>query len=126
LLTKCIELLSRPNSEGLRENMCNLDYPGQARQSLTRTQVTACIPPEMQYACRYWVYHAQQGKSEAHDDDVIHTFLKRHFLHWLEALSLIGCLANAIDYVGMLQLLVAVSVCDGSAHRRASLTKMVA
>jgi DNA polymerase III delta prime subunit len=126
LLTKCIELLSRPNSEGLRENMCNLDYPGQARQSLTRTQVTACVPPEMQYACRYWVYHAQQGKSEAHDDDVIHTFLKRHFLHWLEALSLMGCLANAIDYVGMLQLLVAVSVCDGSAHRRASLTKMVA
>lgn len=122
LFTKCLDLLSRPDPEGLGENMGNLSYPGQPRWDLPPGQVTARLPPEMQYACRYWIYHAQQSKSQVRDDDSIYMFLKRHFLHWLEALSFMDCLASAIDYVGTLQSLVVVSGGDRSTYRGALLT----
>lgn len=117
LFTKCIELLSRPDQMGLRENICSLSYPGQLRRDVHHSQLIAELPPEMQYACRYWVYHAHQSRIKACDDDIIHVFLKRHFLHWLEALSLLDCLATAIDYVSILQLLVAVSITHQKLHR---------
>lgn len=74
LLTKCIGLLSR-DPHGLRENICGLDYPGQPRWDLTPDQVVEHLPVEMQYACRHWVYHAQQSRRKAYDNDVVHTFL---------------------------------------------------
>ncbi|OQN95054.1 hypothetical protein B0A48_18850 [Cryoendolithus antarcticus] len=37
------------------------------------------------------------------DDGQVHRFLLNHFLHWLEALSWIGKLSNAIAYISSLQ-----------------------
>ena len=39
----------------------------------------------------------------------MHVFLQKHFLHWLEALSLINRIAEVIEYIGVLQSLVSVS-----------------
>lgn len=109
LLTKCLELLSRPSPEGLYENMCNLGYPGQPRRDLAPAIVQARLPPAIQYACRYWIHHAQHSRTEIHDDGEVHDFLRKHFLHWLEALSLLDRLAEAIEYVKTLQSLASVS-----------------
>jgi hypothetical protein len=104
LATKCLELLSRP--DGLRENLCDLDYPGQLRQDVDRTTIDERLTPAFQYACRYWVYHVQQSKVSIRDDDEVHVFLQRHFLHWLEALSLMNRLAEVIGHISILQLQV--------------------
>ena len=107
LLTKCLELLSGPG--GLRENLCDLSYPGQQRREIDPIVINKHLSPALQYACRYWVHHAQYSKVQIRDDDEVYVFLREHFLHWLEALSLMNRLAEVIGYIGVLQSLVSVS-----------------
>lgn len=112
LLTKCLQLLSGTKdlgSRGLRENMCELKYPGQPRREIPLTEINLRLSPAFQYACRYWVHHAQQSNVELHDEGQEHVFLKKHFLHWLEAMSLINRLVNVIVYLDVLLSLVPVS-----------------
>jgi len=106
LLTRCLELLSGP--DGLRENLCDL-YPGQPRREVDSAMISKRLSPAFQYACRYWVHHVQHGKVQIHDDDEVHVFLQKHFLHWLEALSLMNRIAEVIGYIGVLQSFVSVS-----------------
>src|SRR2546430_14771495 len=47
LLTKCLNLLS--GSNGLRENMCDLSYPGQPRRELGSTVINERLSPALQY-----------------------------------------------------------------------------
>ena len=42
------------------------------------------------------------------DDDQVYDFLTRHFLHWIEALSLMGRGSEIIDIIKTLQTLVEV------------------
>lgn len=107
LFTKCLKLLSGP--DGLRENLCDLKYPGQPRQEVDPTMINERFLPVFQYACRYWVHHVQHSMASIHDDDKVHVFLRKHFLHWLEALSLMNRIAEVIGQVGVLQSLVSVS-----------------
>lgn len=111
LLEKCLNLLSHSN--GLRENLCNLSFPGQLRGEVDSTVINQCISPAIQYACQYWVHHAQQGEIKIFDEDQVHTFLQKHFLHWLEVMSLINKLAEVIAHVATLRSL-AVSAPEGS------------
>lgn len=107
LLTRCLELLS--DSDGLRENICDLKHPGQSRQEIDSSTIKECLLPALQYACRYWVHHAQQSEIQLLDNDEVHVFLREHFLHWFEALSLMNTSAAVIGYVGALQSLLHVS-----------------
>lgn len=107
LLTKCLELLSGPDF--LQENMCDLKYPGQPRREIDPTMIDERLSHVFKYACRYWVHHAQHSKVLIHDDDEVHVFLRKHFLHWLEALSLINRIADVIGQLGVLQSCVSVS-----------------
>jgi hypothetical protein len=36
------------------------------------------------------------------DEDEVYMFLQKYFLHWLEALSLMGRIAEVIGHVGIL------------------------
>lgn len=107
LSDKCLKLLSADN--GLQENMCDLTYPGQLRREIDPAIIVRRLPPEFQYACRYWVHHRQHSKAQIDDVDDVYVFLQRHFLHWLEALSLMNRISETIRLLGILQLLVAVS-----------------
>ncbi|KIW25442.1 uncharacterized protein PV07_08615 [Cladophialophora immunda] len=110
LLMKCLQLLS--GSNGLRENLCDLEYPGQLRQEVDRATVNKCLSPALQYACRYWVYHVRHGMDRTHKDEVhdkVYKFLRQYFLYWLEALSLMDRIAEVIEYVSDLQSLISVS-----------------
>ncbi|KIX07175.1 uncharacterized protein Z518_01828 [Rhinocladiella mackenziei CBS 650.93] len=95
------QLLS--GSNGLRENLCDLDYPGQPRRELDSIIINERLSPAFQYACRYWVHHVQRSMVPIHDDDEVHKFLRKHFLHWLEALSLINRIAEVIVYISAWQ-----------------------
>ena len=107
LLSKCLQLLSRP--EGLQKNLCKLEYPGKPRREIDQTTINNRLSSAFQYACRYWVQHIKHGKVEIHDQDDVHTFLQEHFLHWLEAMSLMNRLAEVIEQLRILQSLVSVS-----------------
>src|SRR5262249_6977889 len=118
LLTKCLGLLSKPSPKGLCENMCGLSYPGQLRRELGHDIIQGRLPPAMQYACRYWTHHAHHSGAEIRDDGEVHNFLQKHFLHWLEALSLINKISEVIRYVSILQSLTSVSDTLGGISER--------
>lgn len=103
----CLRVLSAP--EGLRENICDLDHPGQPRREVESVTIVSRLTPTLQYACRYWVYHIQHSSNNIEDLGEVHTFLRKHFLHWLEALSLMDQLSEAIGLVHILQSCTLVS-----------------
>ena len=94
---RCLELLSEP--ECLQENICRLPSPGTLRSEVSQIEVDKHLPKYVQYACRYWVYHLEHGKSATHVEGSVHGFLQKHLLHWLEALSLVGGMNNSLSMV---------------------------
>ncbi|TFA98360.1 hypothetical protein CCMA1212_009831 [Trichoderma ghanense] len=86
LATRCLVLLRG----ALKENICNLKSPGTDRSQVAEETIQTSIPQEVQYACRFWIYHLAKCGLHPSDESEWHVFLKCHFLHWLEALVLLG------------------------------------
>ncbi|CAG1992151.1 unnamed protein product [Fusarium graminearum] len=74
----------------LQPDICRLRNPGTHRSALKPEFLNACMPPEVQYACLYWVNHQIVAGLGPGDASRILTFLKQHLLHWFEAMSLLG------------------------------------
>jgi hypothetical protein len=107
LASYCLELMSGP--DGLRQNMCGLQ-PGTLGSEVDGGIVSSYMSPELRYACRYWVYHLKQSQRQRHisNEDSTYMFLQKHFLHWLEAMSLIGDSNTCVNLVETLCALVDV------------------
>nr|CEG04745.1 unnamed protein product [Fusarium clavum] len=83
---RCLDLMET----NLRKDICNINRPGTSRFSIQQQVIDVCFPLEVRYACLYWAYHMRQAGMIPEDDGDVHRYLSRHFLHWLEALSLTG------------------------------------
>lgn len=103
----CIRVMERENG-GLKRNICDISSFGTLRTELDPLSIQAKLPTELQYACRYWVSHLHQGHVKLVDHDEIHHFLKKHFLHWLEALGLMGVITEAVGMTNILMSIVKV------------------
>jgi hypothetical protein len=93
----------------LKRDICGLQLPGKLRSDVDQQTIDAALPPEAQYACRYWVHHLKESKSSIKDGDPVHSFLTSHFLYWLEALGLLGQIADSISMTE--DLLALLDVC---------------
>ena len=67
------------------------------------------------YSCVYWVDHlcdieTGHDKIGLGDNGVVHVFLKEHFLHWMEALSLLKSISNGILAISKLRSFLTVSI----------------
>ncbi|KAI9772614.1 MAG: hypothetical protein M1839_002427 [Geoglossum umbratile] len=99
LAEHCLRLLS----VSLRRDIGDLSMPGALTSELNGT-VERYLPVPVQYACRYWVGHLQQSKVGLCDDNgQVHVFLQTHFLHWIEALSLMGKMSEGVLMLTALQ-----------------------
>ena len=107
LATKCLNLLSERSH--LKKDICGLQMPGRRRTDVDEQTILARLPSEVQYACRYWIYHLKGSKRKVRDGDDVHQFLARYLLHWLEALSLIGRVSESIGMIDELQSMTDVS-----------------
>jgi len=107
LATGCLQLLMKNGN--LKENICQLQIPGKPREDVDKQDIDKHLPPEVQYACLFWVHHWKRSANKVKNGDQAHKFLRRHFLHWLEALSLIGKISESNSMIGTLQSLIAVS-----------------
>lgn len=103
LLDGCLQLLSK----SLKQDICELNAPGMLAVNVESDRAEQCIPPELQYACRYWVRHLQKSGTRLQDGDRIHRFLQNHLLHWLEALGWMGKVPEGIHAVLDLESLAA-------------------
>ncbi|KAM0363087.1 hypothetical protein ACHAO7_011407 [Fusarium culmorum] len=82
---------------GLRENICSLSFPGMRRSVVDHQQLEKTLSSQLQYACMHWVYHQMEGNRKLNDDNEVYDFLTTHFLHWLEAMSLLGRVKECLD-----------------------------
>ncbi|KZT36307.1 hypothetical protein SISSUDRAFT_957629, partial [Sistotremastrum suecicum HHB10207 ss-3] len=84
---RCLRLMNST----LKRNICNLpDNLLFDEIDDLSSSVTTNIPPELRYACRYWVDHVT--RSEGQENllvDLSSKFLHAHSLEWLEVMSLI-------------------------------------
>ncbi|KAF4449671.1 putative WD-repeat protein [Fusarium austroafricanum] len=104
LATRCLDLLM--NKGTLKEDICGLRMPGTLREAVDSRKVDSYLPFEVQYACLYWVFHLKGSRVSLDDERQVLRFLQHHFLHWLEALSLIGRISESIGLIDELQSLI--------------------
>ncbi|KAH8654671.1 WD40-repeat-containing domain protein [Ilyonectria robusta] len=97
LAARCLHLLS--TGDTLRRDICNLRLPGTARSEIGQQTIHDALPPEVQYACRYWVYHWKESNCTIRDGNLVDRFLTCHLLHWLEALGLLGRISESVGMV---------------------------
>jgi hypothetical protein len=96
-------------ASGLHQDMCCLSGPGVLRSEIDDGTVASSLPPELQYACRYWISHLTQAQQDMVDGDTTHLFLQKHLLHWLEAMGLMRKSSRCVHLLDNLQALAGVS-----------------
>lgn len=85
LAMRCINAMSSPSP--LKRNIYDVSSPGMLATDLGSSQIEQRLPPDVQYACLYWVQHLRESGNQVYDEGEVHQFLQVHLLHWLEALS---------------------------------------
>ena len=100
-------------SKTLRRDIYNLQDPGGMMKDVPDPDPLASI----RYSCVFWVDHLCKAddtsldwKKKLSDDGAVFAFLKEHFLHWLESLSLIYKLSDGV--LSIKKLLHKVQVCQ--------------
>ncbi|CAG7994308.1 unnamed protein product [Penicillium salamii] len=89
----------------LKNNICNLESYATNRTEIDSALISQCLQPELYYSCRYWVYHLEQctGTDQIQIVNLAFMFLEEHFLHWVEAMSLLGVISEVIRMIDVLQ-----------------------
>jgi hypothetical protein len=105
LAESCIRLMSA----SLKQDICGLDTPGALVADIESSRVERSLPPEVQYACLYWIQHFHKSGAQLRDDDHVYQFLQEHLLHWLEALGWMKKLSEGIHAITSLESITAVS-----------------
>ncbi|BCS04514.1 WD40 repeat domain-containing protein [Aspergillus luchuensis] len=87
--------------KNLKQNIYGVSHYGIAIQDvqIPNPDPLNCI----RYACRYWVYHLVQSGCTSTDMEDILSFFNTHFLHWLEAMGLLGLFSDIVRLVGQLK-----------------------
>lgn len=117
---RSIQLMSRT----LRRDLYNLRSPG---FPINRVEPPASNPlVHTKYSCIYWVNHLVAGDlvelgqcdRVLQDGGPVHAFLKQHYLHWLEALSLLRSVSEGILQMSKLVHLTQVHLDRQPLHRK--------
>jgi hypothetical protein len=106
LAGSCIQLMST----SLKQDVCGQEAPGALVADIESSRLEKCLPPEVRYACLYWIQHLQKSNAQLYDNDKIHQFLQVHLLHWLEALGWIGKTSEGILAILSLEAQIRVSL----------------
>ncbi|PLN81768.1 WD40 repeat-like protein [Aspergillus taichungensis] len=98
----CLQNMER----NLRKNICNLPNDGTPLSEIDMRYMDDYLPSDLRYSCRYWVQHLVQTQEPVVDVSRAFSFLKKHFLHWVEVMSILGFLSEAISLLALLQSIV--------------------
>lgn len=105
IASRCFQVM-----EGqLKRNICNFSSFGMQSKNISSEIIAEHLTPALQYSCRYWAYHIQESKGGFTELGSVLNFFKKHFLHWLEALALIGKMFDAVKMIQSLNAIANVS-----------------
>jgi hypothetical protein len=109
---RIVSRLLQVMSNTLQRDIYELHDPGCSIE-----QVSSPYPDPLssiRYACVYWIDHLCEIDRSLHhqaglyDNGTIDLFLKKHFLHWLEALSLMRSISSGVVMIKKLENLLTV------------------
>jgi hypothetical protein len=108
IVSRSIEAMKKT----LQRDVYHLRHPGFPIAKVTTPRLDPLAP--IRYACVYWVDHLCEVKSchnkiGLYDNGTIDIFLRKHFLHWLEALSLLKGISDGVLAIAKLIGLLTVS-----------------
>ena len=84
LFGRCIDIMDAT----LRQNICHIKHVSIRSAEVDPAQLKKYLPKHAEYACCHWADHFREsGLFPPHD--ILLNFLKTHFTHWLEAMSLV-------------------------------------
>ena len=96
LLVGCLKLMNLK----LMQNMCKLpDGVTNAEVKDLKQRAEQYIDQPLEYACRSWHKHIKDMRSsqKLKITPILHQFLEEKFLFWLEVLSILGSVREAVD-----------------------------
>ncbi|KAF9779596.1 hypothetical protein BJ322DRAFT_1221434 [Thelephora terrestris] len=96
LLVPCLTLMNNT----LEKNMCQLpEAVNNSQVEDLQERADKYISQGLQYACRFWHKHLVNEPTTKRDEitSALYCFLEKKFLYWLEVLSVLGALRNAVD-----------------------------
>lgn len=93
-------------SQILKRDIYSLPHPGTSIEEIEPPNPDPLAP--IRYACVYWVDHLGKTPSPS-AGDAVDTFLRKHFLHWFEALGLIKSTSKGVHALLNLITLLQVS-----------------
>lgn len=93
----------------LQKDICNLGSPGTRRADINPQHIRQSLPLHVQYSCRYWIHHLKQSRALSSEIKQWRLFLQKHFLHWVEAMSLLGLLSEVVNMLDILRTVIPVS-----------------
>ena len=121
----CLHIMGKEHN--LKRDICNLQNHGTLRADISPKRISQCLSTELQYSCRYWVYHLDQSRPlTAERKGQVLCFLQEHFLHWIEAMSLMGVISETVkmmDKLGKLLLEKQVSLCKSDVWSKLTLNR---
>ena len=105
LLIHCLGLMAK----SLMQNMCHLPSPATLVSAVSETAFRQYLPSGLTYACRYWIDHVEHGQVSLDDDGPVYTFLQQYCPFWVEVMSLIRKLPEAVGVMRKLEGFISVS-----------------
>lgn len=98
IFENCLRAMNR----SLHRDICHKREPGTPISAIEPDCIKKYLPSEVQYACRYWIYHFEKSEGIIQDDDAVDRFLRCHLLHWLESLCILGVVHESVEMIGVL------------------------
>jgi hypothetical protein len=99
LATGCIKVMLST----LKEDVCGHGLPGVTLSDVGGDLMDECLPEQTRYACLYWVSHVVQSGQRLSENGEVHKFLRKHVLHWIEAMGWMGKTSEAINAMAQLE-----------------------
>ncbi|KAL4879454.1 hypothetical protein BJY04DRAFT_220050 [Aspergillus karnatakaensis] len=99
LLEHCL----RTMDNRLQKNICDLPGDGTQRSEVDMATINESLPRALQYACHHWPYHLKHSQDHVTGMDKAIEFLEKHFLHWFEALSILGSASEILVLIDVIR-----------------------
>ena len=102
LALRCLDVLNQKLSTGAEK----WPKPTEGISALSKEAALSLIPPEVQYACRFWAAHTTFQSVEHSDEDLVtrlEAFSSTMLLQWVVAMSILGGISDAITATRTLQ-----------------------
>ncbi|KAL4735752.1 hypothetical protein BDV11DRAFT_208208 [Aspergillus similis] len=113
LTDQCLAVMGKR----LKKNICMLPDECFQRSKIKTDSINEYLPPELKYACRYWIQHLMQSLKTANAVEKTCSFLQVHFLHWIKVMSILGLMSEAIGAISRLES----AIQDGKYHKQRDL-----